>query len=170
MLWHCAYVGLGSNLDAPAEQVRRALRALPDIERTRLIARSSLYGSRAWGLTDQPDFVNAAAGLLTRLSLDEFFQALRQLERQLGRKPPTVRWGPRRIDLDLLLFDQERRDTPELKLPHPGVVSRNFVLYPLHEFAPDLPIPGSGRVSELLGQVDRSGLWRLDEPADQHGL
>lgn len=169
MLWQCAYVGIGSNLDEPAVQVRQALRGLAQLPRTLLISQSSLYGSKPWGLTQQPDFVNAAAALLTRLPVEEFFRALQSLETQLGRAPATIHWGPRRIDLDLLVYDQLQIDAAELKLPHPGIVTRNFVLYPLHELAPDLLIPGSARVSELLRQVDRNGLWRLDEEHTQHG-
>lgn len=168
MLWQSAYVGVGSNLDEPEQQVRRALAELAGLESTRLVAQSSLYGSRPWGVTGQPDFVNAAAGLLTQLPVDSFFQALRSLERQLGRIPPPVRWGPRRIDLDLLLFDGLRLDGPQLRLPHPGVVERNFVLYPLSEVAPDLVVPGSGRVRELRSRVDRAGIWRLDGRAIDH--
>lgn len=162
MLWRCAYIGLGSNLDDPVRQVQGAFDALASLDRTLLLARSSLYGSRPWGVREQPDFVNAVAGLLTRLSAEELFQRLKALEQQLGRVLPVPRYGPRRIDLDLLVYDQLRVQTPELQLPHPGVVSRNFVLYPLCEIAPDLPIPGAGHVSELLARVDRDGLWRLD--------
>ncbi len=169
MLWESVYVGIGSNLDEPEQQVRRALAALATLESTRLVASSPLYGSRPWGVTEQPDFVNAVAGLLTQQPVDSFFQALRALERQLGRTAPAVRWGPRRIDLDLLLFDGLQLDGPQLRLPHPGVVERNFVLYPLYEVAPDLVVPGSGRVRELRSRVDRAGIWRLDGRAIDHG-
>lgn len=169
MFWQSAYVGIGSNLDEPERQVRRALTALTALESTRLVAQSSLYGSRPWGVTEQPDFVNAVAALLTQQPVEPFFRALRALEEQLGRTPPSVRWGPRRIDLDLLLFDGLRLPGPELRLPHPGVVGRNFVLYPLCEVAPDLVIPGSGRVRELCSRVDRTGIWRLDGRAIEHG-
>jgi 2-amino-4-hydroxy-6-hydroxymethyldihydropteridine diphosphokinase len=162
MLWHPAYVGLGSNLDEPAVQVRRAFAALGQIPETRVVRESSLYGSRPMGPVPQPDFVNAAAALLTRLEAGEFFSQLRALERQLGRMPPRERWGPRRIDLDLLVFSQLRIDTPALQLPHPGIVERNFVLYPLAEVAPELPVPGCGRIAELLARVNSEGLWRLD--------
>jgi 2-amino-4-hydroxy-6-hydroxymethyldihydropteridine diphosphokinase len=168
MLWQSAYVGVGSNLDEPERQVRAALAALATLEATVLVAASSLYGSRPWGVSEQPDFVNAVAGLLTQLPVDEFFRALRALERQLGRAPPTVRWGPRRIDLDLLLFDALQLPGPALRLPHPGVVQRNFVLYPLCEVAPDLVVPGSGCVRELRSRVDRAGIWRLDGRAIDH--
>jgi 2-amino-4-hydroxy-6-hydroxymethyldihydropteridine diphosphokinase len=162
MLWHPAYVGLGSNLDQPAVQVRSALAALATIPQTRLVRESSLYGSRPMGPVSQPDFINAAAGLLTQLEVGDFFSHLRALERRLGRLPPRERWGPRRIDLDLLVFAQLRIDTPALQLPHPGIVERNFVLYPLAEVAPELPVPGCGRIAELLARVTPEGLWRLD--------
>jgi 2-amino-4-hydroxy-6-hydroxymethyldihydropteridine diphosphokinase len=162
MLWHPAYVGLGSNLDQPAAQVRRALAALAQLPRTRLIRRSALYGSRPLGPVLQPDFVNAVAGLLTQLDATDFFAELRALEHALGRSPPHQRWGPRRIDLDLLMFAQLRSDGPELQLPHPGIVERNFVLYPLSEVAAELPVPGCGRVAELVARVSSEGIWRLD--------
>ena len=169
MLWQSAYVGVGSNLDDPTLQVQRALQELSQLPQTRLVQHSSLYGSRPWGVADQPDFVNAVAGLLTQLPVRTFFDTLRALEVQLGRIPPSVRWGPRRIDLDLLLFGQMRLQTPELTLPHPGVVSRSFVLYPLYEVAPELRIPGGVRIGELLERVDASGLWRLDKQPITHG-
>jgi 2-amino-4-hydroxy-6-hydroxymethyldihydropteridine diphosphokinase len=162
MLWHPAYVGLGSNLDEPAVQVRCALAALGEMPETRLVRKSSLYRSRPMGPVPQPDFINAAAGLLTQLEVGDFFSHLRALEQQLGRTPPRERWGPRRIDLDLLVFAELRIDTPALQLPHPGIVERNFVLYPLAEVAPELPVPGCGRIAELLARVNHEGLWRLD--------
>jgi 2-amino-4-hydroxy-6-hydroxymethyldihydropteridine diphosphokinase len=163
MLWRPAYVGLGSNLERPAVQVRRALEALDTLPDTRLIARSSLFGSKPWGPVAQPDFVNAAAGLLTQLDASGLFSALRALESSLGGATPRERWGPRLIDIDLLLFDRERVETAELRLPHPGIVERNFVLYPLRELAPDLTVPGCGRVAELAARVDSGGIWRLDQ-------
>jgi 2-amino-4-hydroxy-6-hydroxymethyldihydropteridine diphosphokinase len=169
MLWHAAYVGIGSNLDRPADQVQRALAALPQLPQTRLVLQSSLYGSTPLGPAPQPDFVNAVAGLLTQLGAAAFFGALRTLEAALGREPPRVRWGPRRIDLDLLLFDAERLDSAELTLPHPGIVQRNFVLYPLLEVAPELNVPGRGRVAELAARLDPVGIWRLDNNPKAHG-
>jgi 2-amino-4-hydroxy-6-hydroxymethyldihydropteridine diphosphokinase len=146
MRWTPAYVGVGSNLEQPASQVLRALNALRDLPRTRLERTSCLYGSEPFGPVAQPPYVNAVAALLTQLEVRTFFEALRRLERQLGRGPSRERWGPRIIDLDLLLFGQQRLDSPELTLPHPGIVQRNFVLYPLREVAPELRVPGSGPV------------------------
>src|ERR1700690_836546 len=128
MPWHPAYVGLGSNLDDPAQQVRRALVALSELPRTSLYRKSSLYGSRPLGGLAQPDYVNAAVGLLTQLGVHPFFDALRALEIRLGRAPDRVRWAPRRIDLDLLLYSQQRLHEPALTLPHPGLLVRNLVL------------------------------------------
>jgi 2-amino-4-hydroxy-6-hydroxymethyldihydropteridine diphosphokinase len=162
MLWHPAYVGLGSNLDEPALQVRRAIAALAMLPGTRLVRQSGLYGSRPLGPVAQPDFVNAVAGLLTQLEAADFFGELRALEQALGRGPPRERWGPRRIDLDLLMFAQLQLEGPELQLPHPGIVERNFVLYPLSEVAAELPVPGYGRVAELAARMGSEGLWRLD--------
>jgi 2-amino-4-hydroxy-6-hydroxymethyldihydropteridine diphosphokinase len=169
MLWHPAYVGIGSNLDEPAGQVRRALTAMAEVPQTRLVRQSSLFGSTPLGPAAQPDFVNAVAGLLTRLEAHAFFSALRALESALGREPPRMRWGPRRIDLDLLVFGEQRLDGPELTLPHPGIVQRNFVLYPLFEVAPGLSVPGCGQVAELAARADPTGIWRLDNQSITHG-
>ena len=156
-----AYVGIGSNLRDPEAQVRAALAALASLPRTPLLRCSSLYGSRPMGPVAQPDFCNAVAALLTELDADALFAALRALERQLGREPSRERWGPRVIDLDLLVYGEERRAGADLTLPHPGLAERNFVLQPLCEIAPDLIVPGLGRVGTLAAQVPTTGLWRM---------
>jgi 2-amino-4-hydroxy-6-hydroxymethyldihydropteridine diphosphokinase len=158
--WQPAYVGVGSNLGDPPAQVLDALAKLARLPRTRVVRASSLYGSRPLGPVEQPDFVNAAAGLLTQLSADELLARLRAIEAAAGRER-RERWGPRVLDLDLLVYGRERRSSPELSLPHPGIVERNFVLYPLAEFAPDLDVPGAGRVADLKGRVAATGLWLL---------
>jgi 2-amino-4-hydroxy-6-hydroxymethyldihydropteridine diphosphokinase len=159
--WLPAYVGVGSNLDDPAAQVRRALQALGRLPGARLVASSALYRTQPFGEVVQPAFVNAVAGLLIQSSPDDFLTALRSLERELGREPPRERWGPRRIDLDLLVAGRETRATPVLTLPHPGIAERDFVLYPLADIAPDLDVPGVGRVSELRARVANRGIERL---------
>jgi 2-amino-4-hydroxy-6-hydroxymethyldihydropteridine diphosphokinase len=166
MRWIPAYVGLGSNLDGPRARVERAFAALAQLPDTQLVLRSPLYGSKPLGPVAQPDFVNAVAGLLTTLDVERFFRALRALEPGLGRVPPRQRWGPRAIDLDLLVFGGERRDSGELTLPHPGIVERNFVLYPLLDIAPELEIPGCGRVRELAARVPSAGIWPLEADPD----
>ena len=159
MNWIPAYIGLGSNLQDPPRQVRRALEALADLPSTRLVLRSSLYGSKPFGPVVQADFCNAVAGLLTRLAAADLWGALRSLEQQLGREPAPERWGPRLIDLDLLVYGSERRSDPALTLPHPGIAERNFVLRPLCDIAPDLMVPGLGRVAHLASSVSAAGLW-----------
>jgi 2-amino-4-hydroxy-6-hydroxymethyldihydropteridine diphosphokinase len=161
MHWIPAYVGLGANLDDPREQVERALARLAQLRDTKLIARSRLYRTRPMGPQDQPDFVNAAAGLLTRLEVRELLSQMQGIEKALGRQPPPVHWGPRAIDLDLLLYDALVLSEPGLVLPHPGVHQRSFVLYPLSDFAPDLDIPGHGRVAHLKRRVAPDDLEEL---------
>lgn len=153
-----AYIAIGSNLDEPETQVRSAFEALAALPHCRLMARSRLYRTAPLGPADQPDFVNAAAGLLTTLSSQALLAELKQLERLLGRAQPVQRWGPRRIDFDLSVYGSEQRDDPDLVLPHPGVHVRNFVLYPLLDIAPDLLVPGHGRIKDLAARVGASGL------------
>jgi 2-amino-4-hydroxy-6-hydroxymethyldihydropteridine diphosphokinase len=159
--WLPTYVALGSNLDDPLVQVERALQELAGLPRTRCVLRSSLYRSRPFGPVQQPDFINAVAGLLTELDPATLLGELQQLEARLGRERPAVRWGPRRIDLDLLVHGTETISQPGLDLPHPGIAERAFVLVPLAEFAPDLEVPGVGRVRSLLSRVDCAGLERV---------
>jgi 2-amino-4-hydroxy-6-hydroxymethyldihydropteridine diphosphokinase len=160
-LWRPAYVGVGSNLEDPRAQVLRAIDRLAQLPLTRLELTSPLYRSRPLGPVVQPDFVNAVAGLLTRLDAPALLAELRALEVALGRPARHPRWGPRVIDLDLLSHGRERRTEPALTLPHPGIPERNFVLYPLADIAPDLDLPGLGRVAELAGRVTAEGLARL---------
>jgi 2-amino-4-hydroxy-6-hydroxymethyldihydropteridine diphosphokinase len=109
----------------------------------------------------QPPFVNAVAGLLTQTTPEELLAALRNLERELGREPPRERWGPRVIDLDLLVMGAEERATETLTLPHAGIAMRDFVLYPLADVAPDLDVPRLGRAAALRDRVENRGIERL---------
>jgi 2-amino-4-hydroxy-6-hydroxymethyldihydropteridine diphosphokinase len=161
MLWSPAYVAVGANLDEPLARVRESFAHLAAMRATKLVATSRLYRSAPLGPQDQPDFINAAVGLLTQLSASELLGELKDLERSLGRDAPLVRWGPRRIDFDLLVFGAERIDSPSLTIPHPGIPTRNFVLYPLLDFAPELFVPGHGRVKELASRVSTDGLSAL---------
>ena len=156
-----AYVALGSNLDDPRARVVQAMAQLDRLPQTRCVLRSSLYRSRPMGPVEQPDFVNAVAGLLTALHPAALLAELKALEARLGREAPVVRWGPRRIDLDLLVHGRNRVDEPGLHVPHPGIAERAFVLVPLAEIAPDLEVPGMGRASRLLETIDATGLERL---------
>lgn len=158
-----AWIGVGSNLDGPAGRVRAALDALAAIPETDLVAASPLYGSAPMGPADQPDYVNAVAHLHTVLDPHALLDALQGLEVEAGRERAGERWGPRVLDLDLLLFGDHRIDDVRLRVPHPGLAERIFVLRPLADLAPDLVVPGLGRVDELLVRVPEGGLWRLEE-------
>jgi len=147
--WLPAYVGLGSNLQGPAGQLASAFDLLAAIPRTRLIERSSLYRSAPFGGIEQPDFVNAAASLLTRLTARQLLGELQEIEVRRGRERGDVQWGPRVIDLDLLAYVNERIDEPDLIVPHPGIAERNFVLLPLMDVAPGLVIVGLGRIATI---------------------
>jgi 2-amino-4-hydroxy-6-hydroxymethyldihydropteridine diphosphokinase len=160
-LWVPAYVAIGSNLNQPADQVRNAFDALAMLPKTRVLSHSRLYRSAPLGPKDQPEFVNAAAGLLTQLSARQLLVELKELEQKLGRDVPVLRWGPRLIDLDLLVYGTERVNETDLTVPHPGVPVRNFVLYPLQDIAAELNIPGYGSVAQLAARVGDAGLVPL---------
>jgi 2-amino-4-hydroxy-6-hydroxymethyldihydropteridine diphosphokinase len=157
-LWHPVYVGVGSNLDDPPAQLRRAFTKLTELPTTLVVLVSPIYRSRPFGPPEQPDYANAVAGLLTQLSPRELLAGLQSIEAAQGRPKERQRWGPRIIDLDVLVYGRERLQDPDLTVPHPGIVERNFVLYPLADIAPDLEIPGLGRVTELKGRVTSTGL------------
>lgn len=158
-----AYIGLGSNLADPSAQVEAGLRALSRMHRTRLVARSHLYRSAPWGCVDQPEYVNAVAHLETALEPRELLDALLALERAAGRERDGTRWGPRLLDLDILVYGAIELDEPGLRLPHPHLHERAFALVPLAEIAPDLVIPGHGRIANLLAGVDASTCRRMAE-------
>lgn len=156
-LWRPAYVAVGSNLNHPQERVLEAFERLAAVPQTLLVLRSRLYLSRPLGPQDQPDFVNAVAGLLTLHAPQALLGDLLRIERTMGRDRQE-RWGPRVIDLDLVWMPGEVIDEPNLTLPHPGVSTRNFVLYPLADIAPTLAIPGHGRVSDLSSRAGGDGI------------
>lgn len=140
---HFAYIGLGSNLEDPLAQLRRAFADIDKLPDTRLVARSSLYRSAPIGLLDQPDFVNAVAKIETALTPQALLQALLHIEHQHGRER-TIRNAPRTLDLDVLLYDDMQLNEPGLTIPHPQMHLRAFVLQPLLEITPDIGIPGVG--------------------------
>jgi 2-amino-4-hydroxy-6-hydroxymethyldihydropteridine diphosphokinase len=156
-----AYVGLGSNLDDPAAQLRTALDALARLPRTRLVASSAFYLNPPLGPPGQPDFVNAVAGLLTTLPAAELLAAMQAIEDAHGRRRDGPRWGPRTLDLDLLLYGDMQLESDHLVLPHPGLASRAFVLVPLLEVAPGLRLPGGMLLARLASAAGEGGLSRL---------
>ena len=156
-----AYVGLGSNLNDPRTQIHSALAALDAIPATCCVAYSSLYRSKPLGSLAQPDYLNAVAAVDTRLSAQELLRELHLIEEQHGRERGAERWGPRTLDLDLLLYGDTQVAGETLAVPHPGLPERNFVLYPLHEIAPQLHIPGAGSLKALLERCSSLGLQAL---------
>ena len=157
-----AYVGLGANLDEPADHVRRAFEDLAALPHVRLTARSPLYMSAPLGPADQPDYINAAAALETQLAPLELLTELRGIETRHGRRRDGTRWGPRVLDLDLLLYGDLVLDSHELTLPHPSLHERAFVLYPLADIAPMLVIPGRGTLRELCTGLRSGRIQRLE--------
>lgn len=164
------YIGLGANLNAPIAQLQAAitqLRLLPD---TTLTAVSSFYGSRPMGPQDQPDYVNAVAELETSLTPEILLDQLQRIELEQGRQRKDERWGPRTLDLDILLFGQQHIDTARLTVPHYGMKQREFVLYPLAEIAPQLILPCGTVLTTLLQQIPQNGLHKLPELAAEDTL
>jgi len=159
-----AYIGLGSNEADPPRQLDAALDAIAGLRGTQLRLASPRYLSAPFGPVPQPDFVNGVAEVYTLMPPAELLQALHEIEAAQGRVR-TIRWGPRTLDLDLLLHGDSRVDSPRITLPHPGIALRNFVLYPLRDIAPDLEIPGLGRVVDLAARVGSEGI-RLIRPVD----
>jgi 2-amino-4-hydroxy-6-hydroxymethyldihydropteridine diphosphokinase len=158
-----AAIGLGGNLGDAAATLREALQALDELPGTRLLRASPLYRTPAWGKTDQPDFVNAAALVETTLGPRALLDALLEVERRFGRRREAgPQWGPRLIDLDLLLYGDRAIDEPGLRVPHPHLHERAFALLPLADIAPDMPVPERGPVRALLSLLDASGC----RPAD----
>jgi 2-amino-4-hydroxy-6-hydroxymethyldihydropteridine diphosphokinase len=154
-----AFVGLGANLGDAAATVREALRELDALPDTRLLRASRLYRTRAWGLEAQPDFINAVAMLDTRLPARDLLDQLLAIERAHGRdRNAATRWGPRTLDLDLLLHGEATIDEPALRVPHPHLHERAFVLLPLAEIGPDAMVPGIGRVRELAAAMAGEGV------------
>ncbi len=155
------YIGLGSNLNDPILQIHTALQSLASVRDSSLLRHSSLYCNPPMGQLLQPNYVNAVAALDTHLSALALLDELQRLEQASGRVRTAERWGPRTLDLDLLLYGEEVIHHPRLRVPHPGLSQRNFVLYPLEEIAPDLMIPGHGQLHDLLNQCTAEGLERI---------
>jgi 2-amino-4-hydroxy-6-hydroxymethyldihydropteridine diphosphokinase len=155
--WVPAYIGIGSNLGDSLAQVRAAFNSLAELPGCRLIARSRLYRTQPFGPVEQGDFINAVAGMLTVLSAATLLAGIRGIEAAAGRVR-AERWGPRILDLDLLVFGNQRIATPELTVPHPGIAERGFVLAPLVDVAASLYVPGVGRAEALLQALPEPGI------------
>ena len=156
-----AYIGLGSNLLSPLRQVKRAIAELAQLPQSRLAAVSWIYRSRPMGPADQPDYINAVAAIDTCLAPLELLDGLQEIENHHGRKRGAVQWGPRTLDLDLLLFGDAQIDEPRLIVPHPGMQERSFVLRPLMDLAPSLKLPDGKPLTLLCDALDDDGLERV---------
>lgn len=156
-----AYVALGSNLGDSKQHLLDAIEALAALPGTQVIARSRIYRTPPWGKLDQPDFLNAVVVLETGLEPHDLLDALLNIERVAGRERNGERWGPRTLDLDLLHVAGKTVNSERLTLPHPHIADRAFVLLPLHDVAPELDIPGRGKVVDLLRAVDIQGCTPL---------
>ena len=159
-----AYIGIGSNLEGPTAQVRRAADALGRLPRTRLVALSPLYRNPAVGPGEQPDYVNAVAAVETSLEPHALLDALQAIENGQGRVRGPTRWQARTIDLDVLLYGDRVIDDARLTVPHPRMLERAFVLRPLYDIDRTLDIPQLGSLERLLARVSQASLSRIDEP------
>ncbi|HOC10987.1 2-amino-4-hydroxy-6-hydroxymethyldihydropteridine diphosphokinase [Thermomonas sp.] len=157
-----AAVGLGANLGDSTHAVTSAIHALAQLPGTKLLSASRLYRTPAWGRVDQPDFINAAVLLNTTLTAPALLAQLLEIERNAGRQrggdTAALRWGPRVLDLDLLLYGDAVINVPGLRVPHPYLHERAFALVPLAEIAAEMVFPGYGSVGEALRQVDAQGV------------
>lgn len=161
------WLAIGSNLAKPLEQIDAALMALSALPSTRLLACASYYRSRPMGPQDQPDYLNTVARLETCLSPESLLDQTQAIEQHQGRVRKADRWGPRTLDLDILLYGDLQMATERLTIPHYGMKKREFVLYPLAELAPDLVFPDGEKLADRLAQVPRNGLmlWDQQHPA-----
>lgn len=155
------FVGMGANLNNPKQQLETALQSIDNLPKTRVIKCSSFYGSKPMGPQDQDDFVNAVVMIDTELEALDLLDELQNIEKRQGRVRKEERWGPRTLDLDLLLYNNSTIDHPRLTVPHYGIKERNFVLLPLAELNIDLCLPDGTSVTQLLSKIDKQGIKRL---------
>ncbi|MGY6274459.1 2-amino-4-hydroxy-6-hydroxymethyldihydropteridine diphosphokinase [Methylomonas sp. MgM2] len=160
--WVEAYIGLGSNLDNPMNHILSAAQELRALEHVEQIAMSPLYRSRPVGPQNQPDYINAVIRIRTRLTPMDLLKKCQTLENTHGRER-LVRWGARTLDVDILLYHDNVIDLSELKIPHPELPNRAFVLYPLADVAPtNLTVPGNGSLASLLAACPANGLYKIE--------
>jgi 2-amino-4-hydroxy-6-hydroxymethyldihydropteridine diphosphokinase len=158
-----AWLGLGGNQGDPVARLGESLERLARAGGIELLQLSSFYRTPPWGEVAQDDFINAVAKVETSLEPIELLAVTRSIEDDMGRRRDARRWGPRIIDIDLLLYGDGPFRAGGLEIPHPRMHERAFVLVPLAELDPDLAIPGRGRVSELLEDLDCAGIRKLDD-------
>lgn len=156
------YIGLGSNLENPLQQIKTAINDLQSLAGVTIISVSSLYQSPPMGPADQPDYINAVLSLETSLSPHQLLDTLQSVEQLHGRERKR-HWGERTLDLDILLYGEQRIDDERLKIPHPGMHERAFVLFPLAEIAPEIEIPGLGPLQQILPSCPQGDLQQVDK-------
>jgi len=159
---HTVYLGLGSNQSDPINQIKNATKLIEKIETSKIIKKSSLYESLPVGYLDQPNFINQVISLQTSLSPAELFERFQQIEFKLKRVKKIVN-GPRTIDIDILLFNQEIILTNDLTIPHPRMLDRAFVMIPLLEIEPNILVPKISNLKEILGKLDKKTLTKIDD-------
>ncbi len=157
-----AYIAIGSNLGDPIAQAKLAIKALQELPQTHVSKTSSLYSSQPMGPQDQPNYINAVVEIKTTLAPLDLLDATQAIEQHQGRVRKDERWGPRTLDLDILLYGNETIDEPRLTVPHYGMKVREFVLYPLAEIAPNFILPDHTPLVDLLQLVDQNGLTIWD--------
>lgn len=152
------FIAVGSNLSDPVGQAKNATEALKCLPKSEFIQSSKLYSSTPMGPQDQPDYINAVVEIQTKLTPLELLDCTQAIELERGRVRKEERWGPRTLDLDIILYGNEVIDSERLIVPHYGMKEREFVLYPLAEIAPNLTLPCGSRLKDLLKVVDKNGL------------
>lgn len=171
------FIGLGSNIDhsefgSPSEQLKLAAAAIADDDAVSDLQLSSLFASNPMGPQNQPDFINAVAQLHCNCPADHLLDKLQQIENRFGRERKEERWGPRTLDLDILLFDQQIIQTKRLTIPHYGIAEREFVLVPLFELVPDMIMPDGRPIAAWVANCTLKGLRRLktDSHIEDHKI
>ncbi|XTZ37665.1 2-amino-4-hydroxy-6-hydroxymethyldihydropteridine diphosphokinase [Salmonella enterica] len=156
-----AYIALGSNLASPLDQVNAAIAAIEEIPQSHIAAVSSFYRTAPLGPADQPDYLNAAVALETTLTPESLLEHTQRIELQQGRVRKAERWGPRTLDLDIMLFGDITLNTPRLTIPHYDMKNRGFMLWPLFEIAPALCFPDGAPLQEILMQLNtpKPAIW-----------
>lgn len=160
-LMNTAFIGIGANLNTPSVQVENAIALLSDLPSTQVIRSSSLYQTKPMGPQCQNDYINAVSQIETLLSPLNLLSKLQTIETQQGRVRTGSRWGPRVLDLDLLLFNNQVVKHPDLTIPHYGIKDRSFVLVPLLEISPKLCLPDGSSVKHLVSQIELKGIQKL---------
>ncbi|MAB61537.1 MAG: 2-amino-4-hydroxy-6-hydroxymethyldihydropteridine diphosphokinase [Pseudoalteromonas sp.] len=160
---HTVYLGLGANLNAPRKQIHAAVTALKALKDVEFVCVSHDYASKPMGPQDQPDYVNAVACVKTALKPEQLLDITQAIELEHGRVRKEERWGPRTLDIDILLFGNDVIETPRLTVPHYGLTEREFVVYPLFEIAPTLVLPNNQSLADITKTLPLNDLQQLPQ-------